>query len=415
MFIFEALLFFAYFLSFTKEDYDELLYIQNLTNSKNHKYAEFRNNGTSEKINNYFFFLEQDTVPASQILTFRIEFDSNPSENETQVYCKDFGNNLTDVAIIQELKNLDDKNYENSICFGGFSNKAKFDGIIKVNNSNQPNIGIILKNFKLENFTAKIYVNLYDKKPIISEETYLDSNEFSITPYLFNISEFRDKAEKIVLYSLNSIIQGFIITNDSLKPERLFQGNLLIIFSDLKEIEERYKDISQIIILNDAFDYNPSLRINMFEVKFKGEEFNVEYFLSSNKNGRARYKPLSIQMNICDSPYYFILNYNKCEKENTILHLEKIYGQIKNFGLLTKFTGSRFDYLINNDIKNVDFKSYKINIPLNEKNNIDIYKIECISPILLNFYYTGDISNSSDIILKNLNPGDATIFFLNPN
>ena len=80
------------------------------------------------------------------------------------------------------------------------------------------------------------------------------------------------------------------------------------------------------ILLTETF--SESKEINEEEDKFKVYYFKsnetIQYFLSENQKGRLLNKPTSIEMNSCDKPYYYILNYHSYEGKRIFL-LENVF------------------------------------------------------------------------------------------
>ena len=54
----------------------------------------------------------------------------------------------------------------------------------------------------------------------------------------------------------------------------------------------------------------------------------MNYFVSSNEEGRPINIPTIMELPKCNKPYYYILNYNSREEKDLKLHIDKIYGEI---------------------------------------------------------------------------------------
>ena len=91
-------------------------------------------------------------------------------------------------------------------------------------------------------------------------------------------------------------------------------------------IKAKYNGTTIMILLTETF--SESKEINEEEDKFKVYYFKsnetIQYFLSRNPKGRLLNKPTSIEMNSCDQPYYYILNYHSYEGKR-IFHLENVF------------------------------------------------------------------------------------------
>ena len=68
------------------------------------------------------------------------------------------------------------------------------------------------------------------------------------------------------------------------------------------------------ILLTDALAATEKVIIGeqyRFMVKHFNSAANIQYFLSSNPDGRPLNNPTTIEMTSCAQPYYYIMNYNK--------------------------------------------------------------------------------------------------------
>ena len=110
------------------------------------------------------------------------------------------------------------------------------------------------------------------------------------------------------------------------KRKKGIYGNILFIYENPDVIKEKYNGTTTMILLTETF--SESKEINEEEDKFKVYYFKsnetIQYFLSENPKGRLLNKPTSIEMNSCDKPYYYILNYHSYEGKR-IFHLENVF------------------------------------------------------------------------------------------
>ena len=107
------------------------------------------------------------------------------------------------------------------------------------------------------------------------------------------------------------------------------------------------------------------------------------------------------------------------EKEIS-LYIDQIYGKIKSLSVASNFNSISWDEMINNDMKDIQVTNIKFDLPKESEAHIDVYKIECEIPLLLNFYYvdeTEDISklNYGQTIIKTLNPYQSISFPISEN
>ena len=100
----------------------------------------------------------------------------------------------------------------------------------------------------------------------------------------------------------------------------------IFIYANPDVIKEKYNVATIMILLTKTF--SESKENNEEEDKFKVYYFKsnetIQYFLSENPKGRLLNKPTSIEMNSCDKPYYYILNYHSYEGKR-IFHLENVF------------------------------------------------------------------------------------------
>ena len=112
-------------------------------------------------------------------------------------------------------------------------------------------------------------------------------------------------------------------------------------------------------------------------------------------------------MTDCSNPYYVILNYNKEDYGKTLI-LDEIYGKLSFLGLASSFEQETWEEMIEKDIRSLNLNEKKYDLPLSGY-NMDVYKIQCTLPIMLNFYY---IDKTSPIYT--MKEGDVQIFNLLP-
>ena len=131
-----------------------------------------------------------------------------------------------------------------------------------------------------------------------------------------------------------------------------------------------------------------SKEINEEEDKFKANYFKsnetIQYFLSRNPKGRLLNKPTSIEMNSCDKPYYYILNYHSYEGKRIFL-LENVFWEIKTIKIATEINNNDWHDFIKN-LKSFDGNKYQIEEQ--KKYHFDILEIIYKTLLLLNIYYT---------------------------
>ena len=115
-------------------------------------------------------------------------------------------------------------------------------------------------------------------------------------------------------------------------------------------------------------------------------------------------------MTECTNPYYVILNYNQPESSKTLV-FDQIYGKLTSLSVASKFTKTTWEEMLENDMEDIDINSRKYVLPEYFNNHMDVYKIECELPLMLNFYY---VEESEYILIQKMNYGDINIFTLKP-
>ena len=97
-------------------------------------------------------------------------------------------------------------------------------------------------------------------------------------------------------------------------------------------------------------DLNESFK---FEVIKLHSDFLLDYYVSSNKEGRPLNSPLLINMTECTGPYYVILNYNAHDNGKTLI-LDEIYGKLSHVGVATNLEQETWEDMLEKDIKSIN-------------------------------------------------------------
>ena len=373
----------------------------------NHKKAEY-SFPTGTEANLYFKYqYDASSFPSSPITTFRIEFDSYSSDiSNYKIFCTNVPSDTQDSSLITTLDGITEAN---SACTDGFKSEGFYDGIVKLNTQSAL-LGIVIKESKSSlTFTGR--VNLRIKERIL-EPSELKPNEdetYTLVPYVITLQKFRDAgASKVLFYSYYRNLEMFYPTTTP-NPGKLFGGNVLSVYTNPNMIRQKYSGASTMTLL-----VNPSQFVSkeilgedfQFEIKLFESNYLLDYYVSSNPEGRTLNKSLLINMTECTNPYYVILNYNKKESQKNLV-LDQVYGKIKSLSIATSFQKNTWDEMLNNDMKEVDIKARKYQLPANSVSHMDVYKIECELPLMLNFYY-----NDEEGSIKQMNYGDINIFTL---
>ena len=356
---------------------------------------------SSESTVNHYFKHSLSTIPKSRVGAFRIDFDVfDELLKESKVYCTFVDESTTDSSLIEQLRNLDE---EKSSCVGAINDKGIYDGIIEYHQS-KTKLGIYLYSNCQMSYTATVYVRITENILSVKEQTATADETYSLVPFTIVISDFRESASKILFYSYTRELQMYYVEQDAPYPEKLFAGNVMSVYTNPNMVRQKYHNANYMVLLTRNFTQEDKVsELFKFEVKLFPSNYLLDYYMSDNPNGRSKCSPLSINMTECDNPYYVILNYNQPEKK-TSLYIDQIYGKIKSLSVAPTFSNIRWDDMVEEDMKAIDIKSKKYELPANSNTHMDVYKIECEIPLLLNFYYVDETAS-----IPELNYGQVAI------
>ena len=355
----------------------------------------------------YYFKHTISAMPTSRVMAFRFVFDKfDVTFKNSKILCTSVAASTSD----DDLKNaLNALSETTSSCIGDFNeedNLGIYDGIIKLDKS-KTKLGIKLQVSSVSKFTARIFLRITEQLLEVKEQLVTLDQTHSIVPSTLVISNFRDRASKILFYSLTRELQMYYVEGDTPYPERLFAGNVLLVYTNPNQVRQKYKNANTMVLLSRPFSKSEVISENFnYEVKFFNSQYALDYFLSNNPYGRSKNTPLMINMTKCSEPYYVVLNYNEKEKK-TALYIDQVYGKLSKLYVATSFGENVWwDDMIRNmeEIRIVD-RYYEL--PANMETHIDVYKVECQVPMLLNFYYVDEKAKKPD-----LDYGNVVIFKL---
>ena len=377
---------------------------QDVEDNPNYKQAVF---SFSSADTNQFFKYDNSTLPTSRVSPFRIDFDIFYTEmNDYKVFCTNVESSTSDSVLMDRLRYI---TITNSSCVDGFRSHAIYDGIVKLD-PQKTKLGIVIKTNSGASFTAKLYFRVVERILGTDESRPMEEESLSLVPFTINIPSFRalDKS-KILFYSSTRLLQMYYVETNNPYPEKLFSGNVLSVYTNPNMVRQKYHGASTMTLLVYPFGFYSNLGEEFkFEVKLFDSNYLLDYYVSSNSEGRPLNSPLLINMTECSSPYYVILNYNQAESEKSLV-IDQIYGKMTYLSVATKFTQSTWDEMLENDMETVNINSRKHSLPANSNIHMDVYQIECELPLMFNFYYTDE----SDLYPK-MNFGDIAIFTLKP-
>ena len=348
----------------------------------NDDYKKVYFDSDAETLNHFFKYTITD-VPKSRIGAFRIEFDVfNMLSINNEVFCTFVDESTSDADLEEKLLQI---TAENTSCVGKMS-VGIFDGIIEYDTTKKK-LGIYLIAKGQISFTASVYLRTTEKFLSVEEQQVYVDELYSLVPFTVVISDFRDMASKILFYSNKRELQMYYIDESIPYPKKLFSGNIMSVYTNPNMVHQKYHDANYMVLLTSNFStFDVLSEPFKFEVKLFPSNYLLDYYISNDPNGRSKNSPLLINMTECGTPYYVILNYNQPEKE-TSLYIDQIYGKIKSLSVAPNFTSISWDEMILNDMKSIQISTHKYVLPKESNAHIDVYKIECEIPILLNFYY----------------------------
>ena len=175
-------------------------------------------------------------------------------------------------------------------------------------------------------------------------------------------------------------------------------------------VRQKYKNADMMVLLSRPFAKAiPTGERLQYQVKFFASDYLLDYYMGTNLNGREKNSPLAINMTVCDEPYIVILNYNKPEKKVS-LYIDQIYGKINSISVATSFSSNTWDDMLSKDLKEIDLTLRKYELEANAQTHMDVYKVQCKVPSLLNFYYVDESAK-----IPELNYGQVVISTLKAN
>ena len=262
--------------------------------------------------------------------------------------------------------------------------------------------------------TKGIDVSESDKKYNENEEHVNENEEHVLVPYILDLLSIRgesktDYISKVLIYSSKRELEMYHFKDNT--PTELFSGNILLVYTNEDVIKEKYKGATTMILLTESLSKDSMIIIGenfRFTSYFFKSDNTMNYFVSSNPEGRPINIPTIMELPSCDKPYYYILNYHFPEERDLTLHVDQIYGQISTKRIATQLNKDDWYELINSM---EEMQENEFLISQKDKYHMDVIEATCIIPTLLNIYYTDD----DHPILSGLGPGDTSIINLAPS
>ena len=370
---------------------------------------EYKTKTVSFTSTDTLYYLKYDfgtNLPTSAMTAFKLDISPySSSMSNYKIYCANVDSSATDsdlISAIDVIRNDESK----TTCLHITQLDGTVNTLMKLD-STKTKIAIGIYIPANVQCNARIFFRIKERILDVSENKPLIVEPYSIVPISINTQTFRNsdkKASKILFYSSTRNLRMYESTSSN-GPILLFSGNILNVYTNLDMIRQKYHNASIMTLLASSSGMQDSFS---FQVICLESQFLLDYYVSSNPEGRTVNSPLLINMTDCSNPYYAILNYNSPDTKKTLV-LDEIYGKLSFLGIATSLTQYTWEDMLNYDMKSVNLNERKYALPANSSNHIDIYKLQCTLPIMLNFYFIDDTSQSSK-----MDEGDVHIFILEP-
>ena len=360
--------------------------------------------GSSDTVN--YFKYEFKKIPSSDITAFKIDITPFSTTMEGfKVHCTNLATSASETDLksaFEQIKSDESK----STCVHINQMYGYLNSIMKLDSA-KPLIGIAVYLKPTASSQVKINLRITEKVLGIDEFKPTIDEQYSMIPITLNTTKFREiPKSKILFYSSTRTLFMYESTSSDNFPTKLFSGNILNVYTNPNMIKQKYHSATIMTLIANPLNFQIEENF-IFEMSLFESSYLLDYYVSSNPDGRPVNSPLLINMTECENPYYVILNYN-AHDNNKILILDEIYGKLSNLGVATTLEQETWNDMIQKDIKDISLNDKKYKLPISAT-NIDVYKIQCTLPVMLNFYY---VEEESEIFT--MNEGDIQIFNLDP-
>ena len=307
---------------------------------------------------NYFKY-DFSNIPTSEITAFRLDITPySTTMDGYKVHCANVASSATDdqlKAALNEVKSDETK----STCLDLNRNYGFLNSIMKLDTT-KTKIGIAIYISAKETPQIKINLRITEKVLAVDEFKPEINEQYSVVPITINIPKFRAiPKSKILFYSSTRSLHMYESTSSEYFPTKLFAGNILNVYTNPNMVKQKYHNASIMTLIASPLGFTNEENF-VFEMNLFDSNFLLDYYVSSNPNGRPINTPLLINMTECTNPYYVILNYNAQDNEK-ILVLDEIYGKLSYLGVTTKLEQETWDEMIKNDIKALNLNEKNIN------------------------------------------------------
>ena len=226
------------------------------------------------------------SITTSGIGAFRFEFDSfYPAlEKSYKVFCTFVDQSTSDEGLISALRLL---NEDTTSCVGAFNSNGFYDGIIKYDKT-KTKMGIYLITVTGYSLKGRLFLLTTEKFLSVEEQKVNEDEIYSLVPFSIVISDFSEKASKILFYSYTRELQMYYDEEESSYPEKLFSGNIMNVYTDPNLVRQKYHNANTMVLLTKPFAASETIGETFkFQVKFLSSEFLLDYFVYANSEGRS--------------------------------------------------------------------------------------------------------------------------------
>ena len=354
---------------------------------------------------NYLYY-DFALKPTGNVASLRITSD----QTILKVGCTFVEKNADDETM-QEAVNEAVRDGKNSCVYQPTAQSGIFNALVSANYQGSKSRLVIqvLYGFGGEGTEASIVLKTKGTE-LSSQGEQSNQEQYSIIPYVIPLTEIRknsgkDYVSKILFYSNTKEMEMLYVPDDNTAPISLFTGNIMLVYTNEELIKQKYQGAETMILLAKILtkEGSDSLGDLRFITYFFNSATNIQYFLSSNPEGRPLNNPTTIEMTSCTQPYYYIMNYNKNEGERK-LHIDTIYGEKKTIRIATALNKDTWEGLVSS-MEEISGEEIIVD---SVRFHFDVIEVTCDVPLLLNLFYV-DPENTK---IDNLIIGDMTILSL---
>ena len=303
--------------------------------------------GSSDTVN--YFKYEFKKIPSSDITAFKIDITPFSTTMEGfKVHCTNLATSASETDLksaFEQIKSDESK----STCVHINQMYGYLNSIMKLDSA-KPLIGIAVYLKPTASSQVKINLRITEKVLGIDEFKPTIDEQYSMIPITLNTTKFREiPKSKILFYSSTRTLFMYESTSSDNFPTKLFSGNILNVYTNPNMIKQKYHSASIMTLIANPLNFQIEEKF-IFEMNLFESNYLLDYYVSSNPDGRPINSPLLINMTDCENPYYVILNYN-AHDNNKILILDEIYGKLSNLGVATTLEQETWNDMIQKILK----------------------------------------------------------------